>query len=244
MSNKVSTASFEAFERTTGRWGPITLAVGLILATSVPFYLLAVTDVDVSVSQILNGYLAVLAVYGAFYVVEPLSYFPILGPAGMYQAFLIGNLANKLIPAVVVAQDLGGAKPGTKRGSFTATAAISGAAFIHAVSMILFVAIFGTWLVSVIPESITEVTQLYVLAAIMGGVTVQLASSLKNPRATIAALAVAAVVIFVITPLLPMLASFDVAIAVFGTIAVTWFTRKKNESSGTDPEPNSTVGNK
>src|SRR5699024_3460969 len=166
--------------------------------------------------------------------VEPLSYYPILGPAGMYQAFLIGNLSNKLIPAVVVAQDAIGAKPGTKRGSFTATAAISGAAFVHAISMIVFVAIFGTWLLSVIPESITEVTQLYVLAAIMGGVTVQLASSLKNPRATIAALVVAAIVIFGLTPLFPVLASFDVAIAVFATIAVTWFTRKKTETGAND----------
>src|SRR5699024_10388320 len=132
MPRKGTTASFEAFERTTGRWGPITLIAGLILATSVPLYLLVFTDVNVTFSQILHGYLAVLAVYGAFYVVEPLSYYPILGPAGMYQAFLIGNLSNKLIPAVVVAQDSVGAKPGTKRGGFTANAAMSGAAFGHA----------------------------------------------------------------------------------------------------------------
>lgn len=243
MSSTTATASFEAFQRTTGRWGPITLAAGLILATAVPLYLLVVVDVDVSFGQILNGYLAVLAVYGAFYVVEPLSYFPILGPAGMYQAFLIGNLANKLIPAAVVAQDIVDAKPGTKRGSFTATAAISGAAFVHAISMVIFVAIFGTWLVSVIPESITEVTQLYVLAAIMGGVTVQLAYSLKNPRATIVALAVAAFVIFVVTPLVPVLASFDVAIAVFATIAVTWFTRKKDDANGSQAGTNNSVEN-
>lgn len=58
----------------------------------------------------------------------------------------------------------------------------------------------------------------------------QLASSLKNPRATIAALVFAAIVIFGLTPLFPVLASFDVAIAVFATIAVTWFTRKKTET--------------
>src|SRR5699024_6840043 len=90
MSSIITSPSHAAFERTTTRWGSITLFIGFLIATSVPFYLLFVADANIDFGQILKGFLAVFAVYGVFYIVEPLTYFPILGPAGMYQAFMIG----------------------------------------------------------------------------------------------------------------------------------------------------------
>ena len=94
MSSIITSPSHAAFERTTTRWGSITLFIGFLIATSVPFYLLFVADANVDFGDILKGFLAVFAVYGVFYIVEPLTYFPILGPAGMYQAFMIGNVSE------------------------------------------------------------------------------------------------------------------------------------------------------
>ncbi|MGO3024360.1 MAG: hypothetical protein ACTIIH_14170 [Brevibacterium sp.] len=108
-----------------GLRGSITLFVGFLIATSVPFYLLFAADANIDFGEILTGFLAVFAVCGVFYVVEPLTYFPILGPAGMYQAFMIGNVSNKLLPSAIVAQDAIGAKPGTRKGEYAATAPIS-----------------------------------------------------------------------------------------------------------------------
>lgn len=228
MSPIIASPSHAAFERTTSRWGSITLFIGFLIATSVPFYLLFVADADVDFGEILKGFLAVFAVYGVFYIVEPLTYFPILGPAGMYQAFMIGNVANKLLPAAIVAQDTIGAKPGTRKGEYAATMAICGAAIIHVISMVLFVGILGTWLVTLIPEPVTLVAKLYILPAILGGVTVQLIVSLKQVKSTIIALATAAVVILVLVRLVPVLAPGDVAIVVVLTIVITWFTRNKS----------------
>ena len=119
MPPSITTPSHEAFERTTTKWGSITLFAGFLIATSVPFYLLFVAQADITVGDILTAFLAVFAVYGVFYIVEPLTYYPILGPAGMYQAFMIGNIANKLLPSAIVAQDTIGAKPGTWTSSCT-----------------------------------------------------------------------------------------------------------------------------
>lgn len=220
----ITSPSHEAFEATTTKWGSITLFTGFLIATSVPFYLLFVAQADISVGDILGAFLAVFAV---FYVVEPLTYFPILGPAGMYQAFMIGNVANKLLPSAIVAQDTIGAKPGTRKGEYAATMAICGAALIHVFSMVLFVGVLGTWLVTIIPENITLIAQLYILPAILGGVTVQLIVSMKQVKSTIVALAVAALVILVLIPVVPVLAPGDVAIVVIVTIIITWFTRNK-----------------
>ena len=236
MSSIITSPSHAAFERTTSRWGSITLFIGFLIATSVPFYLLFVADANINLGEILKGFLAVFAVYGVFYIVEPLTYFPILGPAGMYQAFMIGNVSNKLLPSAIVAQDTIGAKPGTRKGEYAATMAICGAAIIHVASMVMFVGILGTWLVTLVPEPVTLVAKLYILPAILGGVTVQLIASLRQLKSTLIALGMAALVILVLVQLVPVLAPGDVGIVVFLTIHITWFTRNK---SVTDQRPDS-----
>ncbi|MGO1907482.1 MAG: hypothetical protein ACTH1C_01120, partial [Brevibacterium linens] len=125
-------------------------------------------------------------------------------------------------------QDAIGAKPGTRKGEYAATMAICGAAIIHVTSMVIFVGILGTWLVTLIPESATLVAKLYILPAILGGVTVQLIASLKQLKSTLIALGMAALVILVLVRLVPVLAPGDVAIVVFLTILITWFTRNKS----------------
>lgn len=81
---------------------------------------------------------------------------------------------------------------------------------------------------SLIPESATLVAKLYILPAILGGVTVQLIASLKQLKSTLIALGMAALVILVLVRLVPVLAPGDVAIVVFLTILITWFTRNKS----------------
>lgn len=42
---------------------------------------------------------AVASIFSVISVMEPISYLPVLGQAGMYQAFMIGNISNKLLPS-------------------------------------------------------------------------------------------------------------------------------------------------
>lgn len=229
---------FADYTRTTNRWGRLTLFLGFLIATSIPFIVLATTDIDITFGQILTAWLAVAAVYGTFYVVEPLTYFPILGPAGMYQAFLIGNIANKLVPSAIVAQNALGTKPGTRKAAYAATAAISGAAVVHVVSLVLLVGVLGTWIVSVMPASVTDVARVYILPSILGGVMVQLIATLKQVRATVVAVAVALAVVFLIVPNTPKFVSgFAVAIAVILTVAIAWYTRDRSTAGEGADDP-------
>jgi hypothetical protein len=230
-------ALFAAYTRTTNHWGRITLLAGFVIATSVPFILMATTDLDVTVGQVLTAFIAVAAVYGAFYIVEPVTYFPILGPAGMYQAFLIGNIANKLVPSAIVAQATIGAKPGTRKAAYAATAAISGAAVVHVFSLLLLVGILGTWIVSIMPQSVTDVARVYILPSILGGVMVQLIATLKQPRSTLIAVLVALAVVFLIVPNSPkIVSSFAIALCVLLTVAISWFTRGKGRAGDASTE--------
>lgn len=230
-------ALFADYTRTTNRWGRLTLFTGFVIATAVPFIVLATTDLGVTVGQVLTAFVAVAAVYGAFYIIEPVTYFPILGTAGMYQAFLIGNIANKLVPSAIVAQATIDAKPGTRKAAYAATAGISGAAAVHVVSLLLLVGVLGTWIVSVMPASITDVARVYILPSILGGVMVQLIATLKQPKSTVIAVVVSLVVVLLLVPNTPkIVSSFAIALCVLLTVAITWFLRTKDTADEDETE--------
>ena len=228
------------FERTTNRWGRLTMIVGLMFSLAGPFYLIFLADLGVSATQLLTAFAAVAGTFFVIWLVEPLTYFPILGSASMYQAFMIGNISNKLLPSALIAQSSIGAKPGTPRGSLAAVMAICGAAAVHLVSLFVFVGLLGTWLISVIPPEVTEVVRIYVLPSVMGAVVVQAIVSLKQVRATVVAFLVAALVQFVLVPLVPALAMVATAITVLATLVIGWYVRKRETPVPGQAEPEAT----
>jgi hypothetical protein len=222
------------FDRTTSRWGRLTMIAGLILSVAGPLYLVLFTGLDISAAQLWTAFAAVAAVFAIIWIVEPVTYFPILGPAAMYQAFMIGNISSKLLPSALIAQTRIGAKPGTRRGDFAAVAAICGAAAIHLVSLALFVGILGTWLISIIPVEIIDVARLYVLPSVLGAVIVQAILTIKQLRITIIAVAIALLVQFVLLPLVPAIAFLTTGIAVIGTIVVSWLARDRKPAAAVE----------
>jgi len=227
-------AAYARYDRTTSRWGRITMFVVLVISVGAPLYVLSFLDLSVSQPQMWTGFLAVAAVFAALWVIEPITYYPILGPAAMYQTFMIGNIANKLLPAVIVAQSAIEAKPGTRRAELAAVMAIGGAAVMHVVSLFIFVGPLGTWLITVVPDSVIEVAQLYIFPAIIGAVVVQLAIYVKSPRITIIALAVAVVVQVLMVPNLgEMFGNFATAIVVVATMVLAWVLRSRKNQPAT-----------
>jgi uncharacterized membrane protein len=228
-----SAASLQAFDATTARWGRLTMIAGLVFALAGPAYLVLFSGLDVDQARIWTALLAIAGTFGVLWIVEPLTYYPILGQASMYQAFMIGNISNKLLPAALIAQASIGAKPGTRRGELAAVMAISGAAMVHLVSLLVLVGLLGSWLVSVVPAGVVAVVQTYILPSVLGAVLVQAIVSTRNLRMTVIAGVVAAAVVFLLVPAIPALAFFGTAIAVIGTAVLAWFLREK--SSPADP---------
>ncbi|AUI51546.1 hypothetical protein [Arthrobacter crystallopoietes] len=238
ISTPITAADAESdlaeFDRTTSRWGRLTMIAGLILSVAGPLYLVFFTGLDISAAQLWTAFAAVAAVFAIIWIVEPVTYFPILGPAAMYQAFMIGNISSKLLPSALVAQTRIGAKPGTRRGDFAAVAAICGAAAVHLVSLALFVGILGTWLISIIPVDVIDVARLYVLPSVLGAVIVQAILTIKQLRITIIAVAIALLVQFVLLPLVPAIAFLTTGIAVIGTIIVSWLARDRKPAAAVE----------
>lgn len=232
-----TSAGLAAFDRTTSIWGPITLGLGAVICLAAALYAAFGSGMGITPVELITAVGAVLATFGIIAIVEPISYFPILGRSAMYQAFLIGNISNKLLPAAVVAQANLGERPGTRRADFIAGSAIIGAVLIHITTLILFVGVLGTWLVGMLPAPLIATARGYILPAVFGAVVLQSVMAMKSRRTTIVAVIVAALIVFVIVPLVPALTFYATALAVIITIAVSWFARSKTPPpvAGTAP---------
>lgn len=223
------TSGIAAFDHTTARWGRITMIIGLMVSLAAPVYLVFFSGMNVALSDVLVAFAAVAGIFGVLWIVEPLTYFPILGQSAMYQAFMIGNISNKLLPAALMAQTSIEAKPGTRRGELAALMAICGAVVVHLFSLLIFVGILGTWLVGLIPADILDVIQTYIVPSVLGGVLIQAIVSQKAPRTTLVAFVLASLMTFVLVPLFPGLAFYGTFIVVFATAAIAWLVRPRGD---------------
>ena len=151
-------AALAEFDRTTSRWGQLTMGAALVFSLAAPFYLVFTTDLGITSGMIWTAYLTVAAAFFVLWFVEPVTYYPVLGPAAMYQAFMIGNIANKLLPSALVAQATIGAKAGTKRGEFAALMAIVPAAALIGAFASLGIAELGKTPVHILSVAVSAVT--------------------------------------------------------------------------------------
>lgn len=234
MTDHSADFAWAAFDKTTSRWGRLTMIAAMIVMIGGPAIVAA--QLGVQPVAVLSGVLAIAVAFGAIWFIEPLSYFPILGPASMYQAFMIGNISNKLLPSAIVAQAAIGAKPETKRGQLAAVLAICGAATAHLISLLIFVGLLGTVVLNVIPADIVTSIQTFVLPAVMGGVVVQMIAGNPQPRILTIAVVVGVVVQLVLTPLFPIVAPFGIAISVVATILLALFLPRSRKAAPVAPD--------
>lgn len=97
--------------------GRATMLLGM-LATLLPALLMTFYfGYNPGISAIIAGAVCQISVSGAFWFSEPISYYPIIGRAGLYMAFLSGNTVNVRIPAAISAQQASGHTSGTNKGS-------------------------------------------------------------------------------------------------------------------------------
>ncbi|MEB4615864.1 hypothetical protein [Leucobacter sp. M11] len=228
------TSAGALFDQRINRWGRLTIGLGLLISLAGPIYLFTVEGLFPGWAVIGTSLFAITTIFAVNWIVEPATYFPMLGVAGTYQAWLVGNISNKLLPAAITAQVATDAKPGTRKAELVSIAAISGAVIIHVTSLVLFVAVLGTWIVSILPERV-EIAFGYILPAILGAVLVQLLMALRDWFTTGIALLLGGLVVFGLLALVPGAAAFALPIVVVGTVTAAILRgRAKHRRASTD----------
>lgn len=160
-------------------WGRLTVSVAIIAALFAPLYLSFVRGYHPGWGPILNGFIGIAGLIGLFWVIEPLSYFPILGPSGTYMSFLSGNISNMRIPVVGAAQGALDAEPGSYKAEMAGAIGIAVSVILNIVFLIVLV-LMGSVIISRLPAAITA-SFVYVIDGIFGAMFILFAMRAKVP---------------------------------------------------------------
>lgn len=210
------------------KWGKITGWLGIFLSFGPALVLAVIYKIIPPISAIFTAFIAIASAAGTLWIVEPISYFPIVGVAGTYMAFLTGNISNLRIPAAAVSQKVAGVEPGTEEGSIIATLGMAVSVIVNII--ILALGVFaGSSILSKLPQNVLDSFN-YLLPSLFGAIFVQFAI-MKLKLAPIA-LGIALVLTFGLNAgvfsFLPGRPTYIVTLgAVFGTIAIATTLYKK-----------------
>ena len=125
--------------------------------------------------------LSAIASFGVLWFVEPLSYYPVVGPVGTYMAFVSGNISNMRIPCASMAQISAEVEPGSDKGSIIATIGMGVSIVINTLVLTVGV-IAGSSILSMLPASVVGALN-YLLPALFGALLVQF--GMKNKSHTV-----------------------------------------------------------
>lgn len=216
----------DEFTRRIHRSGRLTMALGFLVSVGAPLYLLTVEDLWPGWRVILVAFGALATLLVLSWFIEPLAYFPMLGSAGTYQAWLVGNISNKLLPAAVTAQAVVDARPGTRRAEVVAICAIAGAVVVHVASLLLLVGIAGPFLLTLFPDRVIDAFA-YVVPAIVGPVLVQLAFVNRQRSVAVTAIGISGVLALLVVAIAPSATSFAMVFAVTTTVGICYLRAAK-----------------
>lgn len=151
--------------------GKITGYLGVLVAFTPALMLAIVYGIIPKPAALLTAFISGASAFGVLWFVEPISYFPVVGPAGTYMAFLSGNISNMRIPCASMAQVAAEVEPGTEKGSIVATLGMAVSIIIN-VSVLTIGAILGTSVLAMLPDSVKAALN-YLLPALFGALIVQ-----------------------------------------------------------------------
>ena len=122
--------------------------------------------------------LTAITSFGILWFVEPLSYYPVVGPMGTYMAFVSGNISNMRIPCASMAQVGAGVEPGTEKGSIIATIGMGVSIVINTLVLSAGV-IAGQAVLSMLPAAVVSALN-FLLPALFGALLVQFGMKAKG----------------------------------------------------------------
>ncbi len=176
MDNATYVSQWTAPVHRIGRISLITLCI----TTTFPlFYLYFVYGVFPPVEWLVKVTTLITASFGLIWLIEPITFYPALGLAGCYQAFLTGNIGNNKLPSAVLAQDITGTEQGSRASEVVNVLAICGSTMTTQI-VICIGAVAGTVILGVLPAPITNAVKAFTVPSIFGALIVSFA--LKFPK--------------------------------------------------------------
>lgn len=159
--------------------GRITL-IGVCISSFFPVaFLYFAYGIVPPIDWIIKDVILITASFGFIWLIEPITFFPVLGTIGSYEAFLTGNIGTSKLPAAAVAQDLTRVEPGSREAEVVSSLAIIGST-ITTVAFVCVGAFAGSFILGALPAEALDAVKSYVAPAVFGALMVTFA--IKFPK--------------------------------------------------------------
>jgi hypothetical protein len=165
----------ETFLRQVHLIGLMTLFVGFIANFIPVVYLALAYGIMPQFGELLGIWATVAAAYGFNWIIQPPSFFPVLGVVGTYVSFLSGSLADVRMPVITSALKVTDTTAGTREGDVIAAIAVTTSVFVTFSLFTLFV-IIGKQIIEFFPPFVIDAFS-YIVPAIFSAVFVNMAIS-------------------------------------------------------------------
>lgn len=152
--------------KTVHRIGRVTLVIALILSFLPVAFMYFVLGYRVPVSVYLNVTFALTALCVGMWITEPMTWYPILGAAPTYIAYLAGNVKNIRVPVARSVMKKYGENPSSPRGQVLSTFSVGISVFVN--MFILAIIVFtGSYFVPLLPDIVLTAFS-YVVPSLIG----------------------------------------------------------------------------
>ncbi len=150
------------------------IMIGGIIANFAPaIYIYVMYGLIPPISDIFKVWTVVAVTFGISWLVQPITYYSLLGPSGEYIGWIAGSCADIRCPGVAMAQKAAGVEASTPEGDVISTIGIAGTV-ITSVTVVTIFVLVGQNLLDMLPPFIINSFK-YVLTSVFGAVYVQLA---------------------------------------------------------------------
>ena len=157
-----------------GRW---TLWISVFASFIPAWYLMVAHGISPDWEVLFKAWLMIVSMFGMLYVIEPVTFFSVLGLSGIYIAMLSGNVGNMRVPCAMMGLEVTNTEPGTPRAEIVSTLALVGSVLSNLL-LLTAMAVIGARVLAIMPESMVRALQLFTIPSVYGAMFVQ--SGLKN----------------------------------------------------------------
>ncbi len=153
------------------KWGRFSCIIAMLVVYLPALALAVFFGARPDIGVVITGIVGIVSAYSAWYFVDPITLFPILGTPGMYMTYVSGNSKEIRGPSALQAMDAAEVEAGTPEGTVISAIGIATSTLISLTVMTV-VAVAGNYLLQVLPDPV--VTSLkYLLPSLFGALAMQ-----------------------------------------------------------------------
>lgn len=127
----------DLFDRSVHRIGRVTILTCIVLALSIPLMVWMIFGILPPSKPLISGIITVSSFMIPISIAEILSFYPILGPSGLYISYTTGNITNLKVPCAAIGMEAAEVEPSTKEGDIISTIAMAGSVIVCELMLVL-----------------------------------------------------------------------------------------------------------